>query len=302
MIDDFVRLHPQISLTDERTTVTDVTFQNVTRISMDQSLVPPAFDVFVGSTQGEEHHRLFIDLHVEGILKRLRLNKHLRMDRLLLEIVVLHRISDMLLPIKDLYLLIRRAFGVMGCMIQDKLIELLLGIQPSQYPKIYQISRLGTIDQTYWDIHFIGAAAVARLMEVMSNVGRAIIRLPLLEEDMERGTDLFVEVPSANGSGIEVTLALSVKSTTRQPFTTFTNLQDDPTAQQLQTHHRLMNSLRILRERYGRPLIPVAVDTGRAANKLYEVSVQEEDVLAFLTLIRQNTRINTTQTRRVACA
>lgn len=94
MLDRFAHSHPALLLTERRLPIQKFTFQDVYRLCNDENLSALPFDLFdmTTDTHAQGAH---VELHLERCLREAKLGDVQGLDRLLLEIVLLHRLTGL---------------------------------------------------------------------------------------------------------------------------------------------------------------------------------------------------------------
>ncbi len=280
MIDGFVLSHPSIVFTRDWTFIHNTTFEEVRRICNDRTLVSVPLDWFAARAYAHTQ-AMSVELHLEAYLSSMGMYKRCRLDRLLLEVVVLHRLKGMQERWKDISKASLRVVTLIGTMIQHRLTQLLLSVDVRQYGRIFGLSKLPLLTTMRWEQEFVGASAVARVIKDFNQFDEAMIRLPTVGEDLDDGIDLFVETPQDNNSGSKepVHLAVSIKSVNRperiraeQLLNSPTAFTEDPIGLQ---RKRIIEGARVVSRTYERLFVPVRIEVGRPANTAYELSIDE---------------------------
>ncbi len=294
MIDSFVLSHPQIQLDSTRVTLSEETFDFITNTCDDKTLLPIQLDLF-SITPDARFHYFAVELHVETYLRTSCAAECPVSDRLLLEIVVLHRLKLLHTNMQDNLALAGRSIAVMGCMIQHKLTQLLLAIQSFQRRRVFNLGRIFGLQQTLWEIEFIGASAVVRTIRMLSRIPNSTVRFPTLEEDLDRGIDLFIQYfRGRKGLSIRtITIAASIKSINSPDRLLITRIHSKhsiPLVGAEDRHVRIAQGARFVSTRYTRRFRPIEISVGRPPDTDYELSVDVSDVQSFEEFLESQTQ------------
>ncbi len=219
MLDDFLSLHPRLVFVNVRKMRLSARVFDIAQSIAQKPIEPPVRDLLTGAPY-RRHELVYSAVTEEEMLARGDLP--LRLDRLFLETVILHRLLDAKLRQDDSSPSFTRSLTVLGWMIQDRFTRLLLHIQPVQYLPIFSIGRLDGINRDIWETRLVGASAQAKAVQEIAMAGGTDVYCSTLYEDVALGIDLFVELHD-NPTGV----CISVK-TQRGGVTDFSFTPPDP--------------------------------------------------------------------------
>lgn len=285
MIDGFVLSHPPLLLTEQAQCIGELTFNRAMGIARDRTLLPVPLDVFY-LTPSAHVQSLQVQLHVEKYLAAMPLPELKRAERILLEVIVLHRLKSMHEPRQESYPKAGRAVAIMGGMIQHRLTQLLLMIAAGQRARLFGLGKLHTLSQMHWEMEFVGASAVVRVIKAAYEIDGTTIRLPTLFEDVDQGIDLFIDLHFTKVSPVpnlwtshKLNLAVNIKSMNR-PERLFAERVLGVTCRNGEAvqQRKILNGAAAACAIHARPFIPVRVVVGRTANTNYEIYVDESEV------------------------
>jgi hypothetical protein len=283
MIDGFAHSHSPIVLTDDRASIHDATFEDVRRICNDHNLEPVPLDLFA-ITPCARVQSMHVGLHLARYLEPRGLSQRPRLDQLLLEIAVLHRLKGMHEPNQGTIARSGRAVPIIGAMIQHRFTELLLCVETRQRTRIFGLWKLPSLNKEHWVTEFVGAAAVVRVIKGFHVLSGIVIQLPTVHEDVDLGIDLFVEIPPRR-----LHLAISIKSVNRPERLFAEHLLGgwDPKALNGTTEQqrRIVQGSVAASDLYSRRFIPVRILVGRTENSNYGLFLDNSEILALEQLI-----------------
>lgn len=291
MIDGFVLLHRQVVLQADRARVSEDTFHEIKRICRERVLPPVPLDIF-RLTPSARVQAMDVTLHLERCLISLELEAAPWVDRLLLEIILLHLFKETHAKVQDAVPEAGRAVALIGSMIQERLTELLLALESAQRKRVFGLGKLWAISQTAWENEFLGASAAVRTIRAFHAIEQVTVRLPTIEEDLDQGIDLFVQVTPLPASGLRnpFHLAVSVKSVNRPERMKGEHLLDGVTVNangSMDQQQRIIRGANNAGVRYNRRFIPVRILVGRPEDVNYELFLDDSEIVALERLIGQ---------------
>lgn len=276
MFDWFEASHPIIRVDLKRIRLQPQIYQHALQLCQDPD--PPRLSVQLASlSPGVEYLERYILAHLAIYLVKQNLFDVPRLERMVLETVILHRLASITHAWSpEEKAKAGRVTAVIGCLVQARLTELLLSIDPDDRVALFALGEKEGFNRELWRIMHFGARAVARTMISFSQVDGITMRLPTLEEDIDRGVDLFVEVtPSVhNPSDNPFYLAVSVKSVDLRisiaaecATDTIHAVVDPIDRDQLQ---KIINGSSALHGRYIKKFYPVRVQVGHESTTAAE--------------------------------
>ncbi len=292
MLDGFVSGHSHVMILGEYARLQDSTFEEIKTLCRNASRLPPlsleVFQTFLAARTQELH----ANLHIERCLIDAGLVARSRADRLLIEIVLLHLLKEQHAKSQTRVPEAGRAVALLGSMIQERLTELLLGLDPWQRTRVFGLGKLWALSKTAWENEFRGATAAVRTIRAFHAIDNVTLRLPTIEEDLDQGIDLFVEVLPLPVTGLQVPLhlAVSVKSVNRPERMNAEHLMNGTTSDangSLDQQQRIIRGAHAATARYDRRFIPVRVMVGRPEDVNYELRVEDEEIAVLERLIGQ---------------
>lgn len=280
MIDSFAHSHPAIHLDTEFFVIGEETFDFITNTCNDQILLPIGLSTFL-ITPDAQFQRMAIELHVEAYLRAVGMASCPIADRLLREIVVLHRLKSLQATLQNTFSTAGRSVALMGCMIQHKLTHLLLAIKNFQLNRVFSLGKIIDLHQTVWELEFIGASAVVRMIRLLSRLPNTIVRLPTLEEDLDRGIDLFIQLTTRQNecSFKKMDFVASVKSINHPARLDIQLIQQKTGSTDVEDRQlRIAHGSRLVSIRYRRSFQPIELQVGRTPDTSYDVRTEASDL------------------------
>ncbi len=205
-------------------------------------------------------------------------------DRLLQEVVALHRLQAHIVNQRIQLRRFGRCIPILGAMIQQRLSLVLASVVEAQHQILFELGRRIGYDRMEWENAFVGAAACARTIMAFCHIRDCEVFLPSIHEDVDDGIDLFirygpVELAVDVKSGF-VTTGLDAIVLAERP----TDTEDERTSTRRQ---RFFDKVRRFNVDHDTGFVPVVVRVGRPNGGRYdltlrrgEVSVLEDAVLS----------------------
>ena len=263
-------LHPRIVFADKWKAPLDKEAFGIARKVVDKDMAPLALDIFFRERTPHRVFELLYALVMEEELAQLDLIQN-RLNRMLVEVVILHRLLSAEKNQGQEDALISRRLVVLGWMIQERLTHLMLQTQTSQYDQVFAMGWMPGIDRMEWETRIVGASAEAKAVQELALAGGLDIYESTIHEDVVWGIDLLVEIPGT-GEGV----CLSVK-TQSEPKTRFhPNVRDIPDEKTYAEWEKIARGTLEFNSKARRAFKPMLLKVGRINGQRIDLNMNGE--------------------------
>ncbi len=201
-------------------------------------------------------------------------------DRLLQEVVALHRLQAYIANQRIQLRRFGRCIPVLGAMIQQRLSLVLASVVEAQHQMLFELGRHIGYDRMEWENAFVGAAACARTIMAFCSIRDCEVFLPSIHEDVDDGVDLFVRYGP-------VELALDIKTgvsgTGLDALVLAERPSDIEVAQTSARRRRFFDKVRRFNVDNDTGFVPVIVRVGRLNGGRYDLAMNGTEVAALET-------------------
>lgn len=205
MLDGFHQHHPQVAFLNRRhLRLGEAAFQ-AARNAAATSLDPPDRSFLKGNGPFGRH-RLFYEYHLAGQMDAYVKDLPSKIDRILVEIVLLHGFLHIEEAAEARYSSssVGRSTAVLGWMIQERLQYIILQTGDRSLQELHQLRNALGIIPDVWESRLVGATAQAKALMRISRVRGLRLFPSTLVDDVMLGIDFFIETQDGNGACISV--------------------------------------------------------------------------------------------------
>lgn len=291
MLDGFVLSHRLALAQGGRVRVRSFVFERLVPLFWKMELKPASGLAFKNlpeqafdSLREARPQAMAIEIYLGEITRRF-IKPVNRLERRLLEMILLHRLNRMYARLGDSDPQVRRAIAITGVMFQDRLALLLLDVDTSQHDIIFALDAKNPNKDQEWYTQFLGACALVRVVQALGAVRGASVFLANTSDDADLGIDLFLSLGHRD-------FAISVKSHFTEQLIDVRSFKSRPVQwvrydQTVEYCQMIYDGTLLARESYGILFIPVLAVVGRKGQKMYDLFPYTTDAAAFRELFNE---------------
>lgn len=288
MISEHCFQHRQIALTHQGLHFHEDTEEHIEKFLARAEPITPPLDIFLFQPRTTSQTAA-VEIHLDQLMMWFVKTEIIPLERLLCEIILLHRMAVTLEPLFNRQTQARRAYVLMGAMMQERLVRLIVKTHPASHDWLYGLGSSPTLDKMFWETNYRGAASVARFIHAVHEAEGITMRLPTIEDDLDYGIDLYLDVLPHGDESTHATyhLAVSIKSSVRSSGFFINHLTTASPAYLRDIHKRILSGVQKVTALYELTFHPLGVMIGQTEHDPNSLEGRAEDALIIERFLSQ---------------